>query len=37
VELYGSVETREDLEEIKAELMAHPGVVEIDSDYVEIG
>ena len=37
VELYGSVETPEDLEEIKAELMAHPGVLEIDSDDVEVG
>jgi hypothetical protein len=37
VELYGSVETAEDLEEIKAELMAHPGVREIDSDFVDVG
>ena len=37
VELYGSVDTPEDLGEIKAELMAHPGVLEIDSDDVEVG
>ena len=37
VELYGSVETPEDLIEIRAELMAHPGVLEIDSDDVEVG
>jgi len=37
VELYGSVGTPEDLEEIKAELMAHPGVLAIDSDDVQVG
>lgn len=37
VELYGSVEAPEDLEEIRAELLAHPGVVEVDGDDVDVG
>ncbi len=37
VELYGEAASQEDLEELVDELMAHPGVQEVDSSYVNVG